>query len=88
MSSKAHLVSYPVNDKEILTVCILRKNLNEKKSIEQLLSEKFVNKNKHLLSLFKGDLKSWSIYTSSKPIKSILKKSFILVMLFILFHQH
>jgi salicylate hydroxylase len=77
MSSKAHLVSYPVNDSgDINVVCILRKKLNEKKSIEQLLSEKFDNKNKYLLSLFKGNLKSWSIYTSSKPIKSILKKVF------------
>ena len=77
MGSKVHLVSYPVNDNgDINVVCILRKKLNEKKSIEQLLSEKFVNKNKHLLSLFKGGLNSWSIYTSSKPIKSILKKVF------------
>ena len=77
MSSKAHLVLYPVNDKrDINVVCILRKKLNEKKSIELLLSEKFVNKNKHLLSLFKGNLKSWSIYTSAKPVKSILKKVF------------
>ena len=77
MSSKAHLVLYPVNDKrDINVVCILRKKLNEKKSIELLLSEKFVNKNKHLLSLFKGNLKSWSIYTSAKPAKSILKKVF------------
>ena len=77
MGSKIHLISYPVNDSgDINVVCILRKELNEKKSIEQLLSEKFVNKNKHLLNLFKGDLKSWSIYTSPKPIKSILKKVF------------
>ena len=77
MSSKAHLVSYPVNDsKDINVVCIIRKNLNEKKSIEQLLGEKFFNKNKHLSNLFNGDLKSWSIYTSSKPVKSILKKVF------------
>ena len=77
MSSKAHLVSYPVNDSgDINVVCILRKKLNEKKSIEQILSEKFVNKNKYLLRFFKGDLKSWSIYTSPKPIKSILKKVF------------
>jgi salicylate hydroxylase len=77
MSSKAHLVSYQINDNgDINIVCILRKKLNEKKSIEQLLIEKFVNKNKHLLRLFKGDLKSWSIYTSSKPVKSILKKVF------------
>ena len=77
MSSKVHLVSYPVNNHgDINVVCILRKKLNEKKSIKQLLSEKFVNKNKHLLSLFKGEVKSWSIYTSSKPIKSNLKKVF------------
>jgi salicylate hydroxylase len=77
MSSKAHLVSYPVNERrDMNVVCILRKNLNEKKSIEELLNEKFANKNKDLLSLFKRDLKSWSIYTSSKPIKSILKKVF------------
>jgi len=77
MSSKAHLVSYPINDSgDINAVCILRKKLNEKKSIRQLLSEKFDNRNKYLLSFFKGNLKSWSIYTSSKPIKSILKKVF------------
>ena len=77
MSSKAHLVLYPINDKgDINVVCVLRKKFNEKKSAEMLLSGKFVNKNKHLLSLFKGDLKSWPIYTSSKPVKSILKKVF------------
>ena len=75
MTSKAHLVLYPVNDKgDINVVCVLRKKLNEKKSIELLLSEKFNKKNKHLLSLFKESLKSWSIYTSAKPVKSILKK--------------
>jgi salicylate hydroxylase len=35
-----------------------------------------LNKNKNLSSLFKGNLKSWSIYTSLRPIKSILKKVF------------
>jgi len=77
MSSKAHLVSYPINNNgDINVVCILRKKLNEKKSIEQLLSEKFVNKNKHLSRFFRGNLKSWPIYTSLKPIKPILKKVF------------
>jgi len=77
MSSKAHLVAYPINNnRDINLVYILRKNLNEKKSIEQLLSTKFFNKKKKLLCFLKGDLKSWSIYTSSKPIKSILKKVF------------
>ena len=77
MSSKAHLVSYPINDRgDINLVCILRKNLNEKKSIEQLLSKKFFNKNRNLSSLFNKDLKLWPIYTSTKPVKSILKKVF------------
>ena len=57
-------------------MCILRKNLNEKKSIEQLLSKKFFNKNRNLSSLFNKDLKLWPIYTSTKPVKSILKKVF------------
>jgi salicylate hydroxylase len=74
MSSKSHLVLYPVNDsRDINLVCILRKNISEKKTIEQLLSEKFINKNKHLIRFFSGDLNTWSIYTSSKPVKSILK---------------
>ena len=77
MISKAHLVSYQVNDNgDVNVVCILRKKPNEKKSIEKLLSEKFVNKNKHLLSLFKGGIKSWSVYTSSKPVKSTLNNVF------------
>ena len=62
MNSKAHLVSYPVNNnRDINLVCILRKSLGEKKSLEQLLSKKFFNKNKHLSSLFNRDLKSWPI---------------------------
>jgi len=77
MSSNAHLVSYPVNDNgDTNQVCILRKNLNEKKSIEQLLNEKFFNKKKYLSNLLNGDLKSWSIYTSSKPVKSTLENVF------------
>jgi salicylate hydroxylase len=41
MSSKSHLVTYPVNDsRDINVVCIIRKNLNEKKSVEQLLDFK------------------------------------------------
>ena len=40
MSSRAHVVSYPINEnKDISLVCILRKNLNEKKSIKQLISK-------------------------------------------------
>jgi salicylate hydroxylase len=77
MSSKAHLVSYPINDtRDINLVCILRKNLNEKKSIRELIDKNFLKKNKYLSNLFQNDLKSWPIYTSSKPLRSILKKVF------------
>ena len=77
MSSNAHIVLYPVNnERNINLVCILRNSHNEKTSIEQLLCEKFFNKNKNLSHLFNGDLKSWPVYTSSKPVKSILKKVF------------
>ena len=49
MSSKAHLVSYPVNqNRDINLVCILRKNLNEKKSVKQLLGENFLIKKKKI----------------------------------------
>ena len=77
MGSKAHVVSYPVNDsRDVNLVCILRKNLNEKKLTEQLFKKNFFNRNKHLSSIFNKDLKSWSIYTSSKPVKSNLKNVF------------
>ena len=77
MSSKAHLVSYPINDsRDINLVCILRKKLNDKKSIEQLLNKNFFNNNKHLPNFFNEDLKSWFIFTSLKPVKSVLKNVF------------
>jgi len=77
MSSKAHLVSYPINDNgDINLVCILRKSINEKKSLEQLLSKNLFNKNKYLSKFFTRELKSWSIFTSSKPVKSVLKNVF------------
>ena len=77
MSSKAHLVSYPINDsRDINLVCILRKKLNDKKSIEQLLNKNFFNNNKHLPNFFNEDLKSWSIFTSLNPVKSVLKNVF------------
>ena len=77
MSSKAHLVSYPVNDNgDINLVCILRTGLNVEKPMEQLISKKFLNKNKQLLKFFNNDLRSWPIYTSPKPTKSIMKNVF------------
>ena len=74
MGSDAHLVLYPTNQrKEINLVCIVRKKLEDDDSIKTILENTILKENKNLLNLFKGDLKSWSIYTSTKPMKSIYK---------------
>jgi len=74
MGSDAHLVLYPINQqKELNLVCIIRKKSEDNDSIEIILENTILKKNKNLVNLFKGDLKSWPIYTSGKPIKSIYK---------------
>ena len=74
MGSDAHLVLYPTNQqKEINLVCIVRKKSETDDSIKTILENTILKENKNLLNLFKGDLKSWPIYTSGKPIKSIYK---------------
>jgi salicylate hydroxylase len=77
MDSNAHLVLYPINQKkEINLVCIIRKKLEENNPIKTILENTIFKENKNLVNLFKGDLKSWPIYTSTKPIKSIYKNVF------------
>jgi salicylate hydroxylase len=74
MGSNAHLVLYPVNqNKEINLVCIVRKKYKSNEDVKTIIENTIFKENKNLANLFKGDLKSWSIYTSSKPIKSIYK---------------
>ena len=74
MGTDAHLVLYPVNkQKEINLVCIIRKKLEDNNSIKVILENSILKENKNLANLFQGELKSWPIYTSSKPIKSIYK---------------
>ena len=74
MGSDAHLVLYPINQqKELNLVCIIRKKSEDNDSIKTILENIISKENKNLANLFKGDLKSWSIYTSGKPIKSIYK---------------
>jgi salicylate hydroxylase len=74
MSSNAHLVLYPMNlQNEINLVCVIRKKLEDNNSIKTILEKSILKENKNLVNLFKGDLKSWPIYTSSKPIQSIYK---------------
>ena len=74
MGPRAHLVLYPLNkEKEFNLVCIIRKKLEDKDSVKIILENTILKENINLLNLFKGDLKSWPIYTTTKPIKSIYK---------------
>ena len=74
MGSDAHIVLYPINQKgEINLVCIIRKKSKENNTTKEFLEKTILKENKNLANLFKGDIKTWSIYTSSKPIKSIYK---------------
>ena len=74
MSPNAHFVLYPVNrQKEINLVCVIRKKLNDKDSLETILEKAFLKKNINLANLFKGNLKSWSIYKTNTPTKSFFK---------------
>ena len=74
MGSDFHLVLYPINQqKEVNLVCIIRKKSEDSDSIKTTLENTILKENKNLVNLFKGDLKSWPIYTTGKPIKSIYK---------------
>jgi salicylate hydroxylase len=77
MGSGAHLVVYPINQSnEFNLVCIIRKKLKNFKDINSLLANTIFKENKNLANLFKRDLKSWPIYISTKPVKSIYKNVF------------
>jgi len=77
MGHDAHLVLYPTNQRrEINLVCIIREKSEDGDSIKTILENTILKENKNLSNLFKGDLKSWPIYTSNKPIKSIYKNVF------------
>tara|TARA_Y100001970_G_scaffold181042_1_gene220392 strand:+ start:1069 stop:2199 length:1131 start_codon:yes stop_codon:yes gene_type:complete len=74
MGNNAHLVLYPVNkEKEINLICIIRSKSETNNSIKTILENTILKENKNLINLFNGELKSWPIYTSDKPIKSIYK---------------
>jgi len=74
MGGDSHLVLYPINKKkEINLVCIIRKKLDDNSSIKKILENTILKESKNLVNLFNGELKSWPIYTSYKPIKSIYK---------------
>ncbi len=77
MGANAHLVLYPINQKkEMNLVCIIRTKLKNDNSIKVILENTIFKENKSLTKLFQKDLKSWPIYTSNKPIKSVYKNVF------------
>jgi len=74
MGSNAHLILYPINQKkEINLVCIIRKKSKKDDVIKKTLENTILKESKNLVNLFNGELKSWPIYTSGKPIQSIYK---------------
>ena len=71
MGSNSHLVIYPINQsKELNIVYIIRKKLENTEDIKQTLNNKLFHENKNL---FQETLKSWPLYISSKPAKSIYR---------------
>ena len=74
MGSNCHVVLYPINQhQEFNIVCIIRKKLHGNENIREILEKTVLKENKNLTNFFKGELKSWPIYTSKRPAKSIYK---------------
>tara|TARA_B100001123_G_scaffold174731_1_gene200688 strand:+ start:112 stop:1245 length:1134 start_codon:yes stop_codon:yes gene_type:complete len=74
MGSNFHFVIYPINQKkELNLVCIIRGKIEDKDSIKTILENTISKHNEDLINLFKSDLKSWPVYTTHKPTKSIYK---------------
>ena len=77
MCPNAHIVLYPVNQlKEMNIVCVIKKKLDTQISLKLILDKIILNKYPALSPLFRGNLKSWPIFTSNKPIKSKYKNIF------------
>jgi len=77
MGPNFHIVLYPFNqNKEINLVCIIRQKSEKNQNIKTILENIILKENKNLANLFIGELKSWPIYTSKKPIKSVCKNIF------------
>ena len=84
MSSNAHMVLYPVNEREYNLVTIVRSKIKDFEKIKNLdfiktiLKSTILKNNNSLTPLFNGDLTCWPIYTSEKPIVSKFKNVFYL----------
>jgi len=84
MSSDAHAVLYPTNEKEHNLVTVVRskikdfEKINNINFIKAILKNSILKNNSAMTSLFEGDLASWPIYTSDKSIVSKFKNVFYL----------
>ncbi len=77
MGSNLHLVIYPINKKnELNLACIIRDKKYDPDNIKSLIERRLLTQNPNLEDLFKGDLKSWPLYSSSKALPSSNKKVF------------
>ena len=84
MSSNAHMVLYPINEKEHNLVVIIRNKANNFLSstkldfIKKILKDSILKGNSNLKSLFNGKLNCWPVYTSKDPSNSKLNNVFYL----------
>ena len=77
MGTNSHLVVYPINkDKELNLVYIVRKKKKYNGDVNKELNNSIFNENINLKKLFQQAPKSWHLYITNKPIKSIYKNIF------------
>ena len=77
MGSNLHLVIYPINKKDELNlVCIIRQKKYEPNNVKTLVEKTVLTQNPDMKDLFKNDLISWPLYSSSKILPSSNKKVF------------
>ena len=76
MGKNCHLVVYPINkNNEFNFVCIVRNKKYDPDNIKPLI-DKVIYQNPSLEKVFKGDLKSWPLYSTSKILPSSNNKVF------------
>ena len=76
MGKNCHIVIYPVNkNKKLNLVCIVRNKEYDPDKIKSLI-DKVIIQNSNLENIFKGDLKSWPLYSTPKILPSTNSKVF------------
>ncbi len=76
MGKNCHLVIYPINkNNELNLVCIVRDKKYDPDNIKSLIN-KVINQNLNFEKVFKGDLKSWPLFSTPKILPSTNNKVF------------